>query len=199
MSGFGDYLSWEYLIPAFGFVLAYGWFIYRGMQVKRAGGLAAHSRAHLDRLFQMPPGGHVTAAWEAVTIPKKSGGQKAVEAASVAFAAVGGVGVEFVGRQLAVACSTANQVLLRDRESGDIWAYGPSPRPSFVDTGKKGTKRIRQMRWGWEDGAVLQIESTGEEQLEIDIPASAVPVLVGWSRGEDVSRLTGPFPLPETL
>jgi hypothetical protein len=117
MSGFGDYLSWEYVIPAFGCALAYGWFIYRGVQVKRAGGPAAHSRAHLDRLFQMPPGARVTAAWEAVTIPKKSSGQKTIEAASIAFAAVGGVGVEFVGRQLAVACTTGNQVFLRDRES----------------------------------------------------------------------------------
>jgi hypothetical protein len=199
MSGFGDYLSWEYLIPVFGCAVAYGWFIYRGVQVKRAGGLAAHSRAHLDRLFEMPPGARVTAAWEAVTIPRKSGTQKTVEAASIAFAVVGGVGVEFVGRQLAVACTTANQVLLRDRESRDVWAYGPNPRPRFVDTGRKGTKRIKQMRWGWENGAILRIEGPDEEPIEIDIPASAVPVLVGWSRGEDVSRLTGPFPLPETL
>jgi hypothetical protein len=199
MSGFGDYLSWEYVIPAFGVALAYGWFIYRSVQVKRAGGLAAHSRAHLDRLFQMPPDTRVTAAWEAVTVPKKSKGQRTMEAAGVAFAAVGGVGIEFVGRKLAVACTTANQVLLRDRESGDVQAYGPNPRPSFVDTGQQGTRRIRQMRWGWEKGAILRIESPGGEPFEVDIPASAVPVLVGWSRGEDVSRLMGPFPLPETL
>ena len=199
MSGLADYLSWEYAIPAFGVALAYGWFIYRGVQVRRAGGLVAHSRAHLDRLFQMPPGMRVTAAWDAVTIPNKSTGQKTVEAASIAFAAVGGVGVEFVGRQLAVACTTANQVLLRDRESRDVRAYGANARPRFVDTGKKGTKRIKQMRWGWENGAILRIENPGEEPLEVDIPARAVPVLVGWSRGEDVSRLTGPFPLPETL
>src|SRR5262249_30252452 len=86
MSGFGEYLSWAYVIRSFGSALAYGVYIYRGVQVKRAGGLAAHSRAHLDRLFQMPPGARVTAAWEAVTIPKKSGGQKAVEAASIVFA-----------------------------------------------------------------------------------------------------------------
>jgi hypothetical protein len=55
------------------------------------------------------------------------------------------------------------------------------------------------MRWGWEKGAIVRIDSPGEEPLEIDIPASAVAVLVEWSRGEDVSRLTGPFPLPETL
>jgi hypothetical protein len=199
MSGFDDYLSWGYAIPVFGVALAYGWYIYRAVQVKRAGGLAAHSRAHLDRLFQMPPGTRVTAAWEAVTIPNKSSGQKTIEAASVVFAAVGGVGVEFVGRPLAVACTTGNQVLLRDKESGDIWAYGPDSRPRLVDTGKKGTKRIRQMRWGWENGAVLRIESPGEEPLELDIPASAVAVLAGWSRGQDVARLTGPFPLPETL
>jgi hypothetical protein len=199
MSGFGDYLSWGYLIPAFGIAVAYGWWIYRAVQVKRAGGLAAHSRAHLDRLFQMPSGMRVTAAWEAVTIPKKSKTQKTVEVASMVFAAVGGAGVEFVGRPLAVACTTANQVLLRDKESGDIWAYGPNPRPRFVDTGQKGTKRIKQMRWGWDSGAILRIESPGEEPLEIDIPAPAVPVLTGWSRGEDVSRLAGPFPLPETL
>jgi hypothetical protein len=199
MSGFDDYLSWGYAIPAFGVVVAYGWFIYRAVQVKRAGGLAAHSRAQLDRLFQMPPDARVTAAWEAVTVPKKNKGQKTVEAASIAFAAVGGVGVEFVGRPLAVACTTANQVLLRDRESRDVFAYGPSPRPSFVDTGKKGTKRIKQMRWGWENGAVLRIESPDEEPIEIDIPASAVPILIGWSHGEDVSRLAGPFPLPETI
>jgi hypothetical protein len=194
-----DYLSWGYAIPVFGVVLAYGWFIYRGIQVKRAGGLTAHSRAHLDRLFEVPAGTHVTAAWPAVTIPKKSGGQKTIEAASIAFAAVGGVGVEFTGRELAVACTSANQVLLRDKESGDIWGYGPKPRPRFVDTGKKGTKRIKQMQWGWENGAVLRIESPEEEDLEIDIPASAVPVLAGWSRGDDVSRLAGPFPLPETF
>ena len=68
-----------------------------------------------------------------------------------------------------------------------------------MDTGRKGTKRIKQMRWGWENGAILRIENQGEEPLEVDIPTPAVPVLVGWSRGEDVSRLTGPFPLPETL
>lgn len=199
MSGFDEYLSWEYVIPAFGIALAYGWFIYRGVQVERAGGLAAHSRGHLDRLFRMPPGARVTAAWEAVTVPKKSGGQKTIEAASMAFAAAGGVGVVFVGRPLAVACTTENQVLVRDRESGDIWAYGPNQRPRFVDTGKRGKKRVKQMRWGWEKGAILRIDGAGDEPLEIDIPASAAPILAGWSRGEDVSHLTGPFPLPETL
>jgi hypothetical protein len=59
MSGFGDYLSWEYVIPAFGCALAYGWFIYRGVQVKRAGGLAAHSRAHhLEEPIQVAFCGH---------------------------------------------------------------------------------------------------------------------------------------------
>jgi hypothetical protein len=147
----------------------------------------------------MPPDARVTAAWEAVTIPKKSKGQKTMEAAGLAFAAVGGVGIEFVGRKLAVACTTVNQVLLRDRASGDIWTFGPNPRPCLVDTGQKGTRRIRQMRWGWEKGAILRIESPGEEPLEIDIPASAVPILICWSHGKDVSHLTGPFPFPETL
>jgi hypothetical protein len=86
---------------------------------------------------------------------------------------------------------------LRPTRALTIWKSRSKWR--FVDTGKKGTKRIKQMRWGWENGAILRIESPGEEPLEIDIPASAVPVLVGWSRSEDVSRLTGLFPLPETL
>ena len=194
-----DYLSWGYGIPILGVVLAYGWFIYRSVQVKRAGGLVAHSRARLDRLFQMPPDMRVTAVWQAVTVPKKSTRQKTIEAASIAFAAVGGVGVEYVGRELTVACTTANQVLLRDKESEDVFAYGPSPRPQFVDTGRKGAKRIKQMKWGWESGVILRIEGADEEPIEIDVPESAVPILVGWSRGADVSRLSGPFPLPESL
>src|SRR5262245_29894241 len=104
----------------------------------------------------MPTGARVTAAWEAVTIPKKSTGQKTVEAASIAFAAGGAWELNsLAGNSLLLArprtrfsCATGRVVT--------FWAYGPNPRPRFVDTRKKGTKRIMQMRWGWEKGAALR-------------------------------------------
>jgi hypothetical protein len=45
----------------------------------------------------------------------------------------------------------------------------------------------------------VSLEILGEEPLEIDTLAEAIPVLVGWSRGEDVSRLAGPIPPYETI
>jgi len=68
-----------------------------------------------------------------------------------------------------------------------------------VETGKKGTKRPSQTRFGWDDGSIVSLEIPEVDPLEIDILAAAAPVLVGWSGGEDVSRLTGPIPPPETI
>src|SRR5262249_38092613 len=99
-------MSYFYLTIVFGFVLGYGYFFYRRAQVKKAGGSDAYARAWLNDLFQLPVGENVTAAWEAVTVPKLSKGQKAAEAISVATAVVAGVGVRYVGRSLWVACTT---------------------------------------------------------------------------------------------
>ncbi|HZF40681.1 MAG TPA: hypothetical protein VE715_17800, partial [Blastocatellia bacterium] len=82
---------------------------------------------------------------------------------------------------------------------GVVRSYGPSRRPRFVETGKKGTKRPSQTRFGWDDGSIVSLEIPEVDPLEIDILAAAAPVLVGWSGGEDVSRLTGPIPPPETI
>src|SRR5882672_3848712 len=105
-------MSYFYIIPALGIVLGYTYFFYRRAQVKKAGGDEVYSRVRLNKLFQLPEGESVTAAWEAVTIPKKSAGEKAVEAVGVAAAVVMGVGVRIVGRPLGVACTTENRVLL---------------------------------------------------------------------------------------
>jgi hypothetical protein len=104
-----------------------------------------------------------------------------------------------VGRPLGVASTTKNRVLILDREDRVVRAYGPNHRPRFVATGKKGTKRPSQTRIGWDEGTIVRLEIPGEHPIEIDILAAAVPVLVGWSGGEDVSRLTGPIPLPESI
>jgi len=55
-------------------------------QVKKAGGSDAYARARLNELFQLPVGENVTAAREAVTVPKPGKGQKAAEAISLATA-----------------------------------------------------------------------------------------------------------------
>ena len=111
---------------------------------------------------------------------------------------LGGVGIEYVGRPLGVACTTANRVVLLDKEDGIVFAYGPSHRPRFIEIGKKHM-RLKHKRFGWERAAIVRLENPGEDPIDIDISADAVPVLIRWSHGEDVSRLTGPIPLPETF
>jgi hypothetical protein len=192
-------MSFFYILPVLGIVLGYGYFFYRRSQVKKAGGEDAYARARLNELFQLTGAESVTAVWGAVTIPKTTRGQKVAEVASAAFAAVGGVGVRYVGRPLALACTTENRVLILDREDNVVQAYGPGRRPRFGDAGKKGSKRASQTQFGWVDGAIVSLEFPGAEPIEIDILAAAVPVLVGWSRGGDVSRLAGPIPAPETI
>jgi hypothetical protein len=192
-------MSYFYIIIVFGFALAYGIYFYRRTQAQKAGGDAAYSRARLNKLFQLPESESVAAAWDAVTVPKLSKGQKAAEAVSAVTAAVGLVGVRYVGRPLWVACTTQNRVLIFDQEDKVVQVYDPRRRPRFIDTGKEGTKRTSPTQWGWIAGAIVSLEIPGVEPLEIDIRAEAVPVLVGWSRGDDVSRLTGPVPPSMTV
>jgi hypothetical protein len=192
-------MSYLYIIPVLGLVLGYAYFFYRRSQAQKDGGDEAHARARLNKLFQLPAGESVTAAWDAITVPKLSKGQKTAEAVSAVTAAVGLVGIQYVGRPLWVACTTQNRVLIFDKEDKVGQAYDPRRRPRFVDTGKEGTKRTSPTQWGWVDGAIVSLEIPGEEPLEIDIRADAVHVLVGWSRGEDASRLTGPLPPSMTV
>jgi hypothetical protein len=141
----------------------------------------------------------VAAAWDAITVPKLSKGQKTVETISAVTAAVRVGGIVYVGRPLWVACTTQNRVLIFDKEADVGQAYDPRGRPRFVDTGKEGTKRTNPNRYGWDAGAIVSLEIPGEKPLEIDIHAAAVPVLVGWSQGQDVSRLAGPVPPSMTI
>jgi hypothetical protein len=191
-----DTILW--IVPILATVAAYVWFFRRAAQIKGAGGVESYSRMQLSRLFQLAEPERVAAAWSAMTAPEKSKRQKVTEVVSGAFAVVGGVGIEYVGRPLGVACTTANRVVLLDKEDGVVFAYGPSQRPRFIETGKKH-RRLKHKRFGWEKAAIVRLENPGEDPIDIDIPADAVPVLVRWSHGEDVSRLAGPIPLPETF
>jgi hypothetical protein len=180
-------------------MIGYGYYFYRRSQTQKAGGDEAYARVRLNKLFQSPEGESVTPAWEAITAPKLSKGQKATEAISAVTFAVGVGGIKYVGRLLWVACTTKNRALIFDKEDAVVQAYDPRRRPRLVDTGKEGAKRTNPKRFGWDAGAIVSLEIPGEEPLEIDIHAAAVPVLVGWSRGEDVSRLTGPVPPPMAI
>ena len=77
-------------------------------------------------------------------------------------------------------------------EGGLESADGPSGnegnRPRFSDAGKKGTRRPIQTRMGNENGAIMTLEMTAGEPIEIDIVATVVPMLVGWSRGARFAR-----------
>lgn len=188
-----------YFIIVFGLMIGYGYYFYRRSLTQKAGGDEALSRARLKKLFQLPEGEGVAAAWDAITVPKLSKGQKTVEAISAVTAAVGVGGIAYVGRPLWIACTTQNRVLVFDKEAEVVRAYDPRRRPHFVDTGKEGTKRTNPKRYGWDAGAILSLVIRGEEPLEIDIHAAAVRVLVGWSHGEDVSRLAGPVPPSMTI
>ncbi len=192
-------MSYFYLIPALGIIVGYAYFFYRRTQAQKAGGYEAYNHARLDKLFKLPQGERVTAVWSAVTIPKKNTRQKVTEVASAVIGAAMGGRIEYVGRPLGIACTTGNRVVILDKEGDVVQAYGPNNRPRFVETGKKGTKRPSQMRIGWDEGAIVGFEIPGEDLIEIDILASAVPILAGWSRGVDVSRLSGPIPVPETI
>jgi hypothetical protein len=188
-----------YFIIVFGLVIGYGYYFYRRSQTQKAGGDEAYARARLKKLFQLPNGESVAAAWDAITAPKLSKGQKTVEAISAVTAAVGVGGIKYVGRPLWVACTTQNRVILFDQKDEVVQAYDPRRRPRFVETGKEGTKRTNPNRFGWDAGAIVSLEIPGEEPLEIDIHAAAVQVLVGWSQGQDVSRLAGPVPPSMTI
>jgi hypothetical protein len=188
-----------YFFVVFGLVVGYGYWFYRRSQVNKVGGEEAYSRKRLNEIFQLPAGERVTAAWVGVTVPKLSKGQKAVEAVSIVTAAVGIGGLQYVGRPVGIACTTENRVFILDKEDKVVRALGPSHRPSFVDTGEKGSKRPSHTRFGWVAGAIVSLEIPGEEPLEIDTLAEAVPVLVGWSRGQNVSQLAGPIPPYETI
>jgi len=183
-----------YFIIVFGLVIGYGYYFYRRSQAQKAGGDEALSRARLKKLFQLTEGERVAAAWDAITVPKLSKGQKTVETISAVTAAVGVGGIVYVGRPLWVACTTQNRILIFDKEAEVVQAYDPRRRPRFVNTGKEGTKRTNPNRYGWDAGGIVSLEIPGEEPLEIDIHAAAVQVLVGWSHGHDVSRLAGPVP-----
>ena len=188
-----------YFIIVFGLVIGYGYYFYRRSLSQKAGGDEAYARVRLNKLFQLPEGESVAAAWDAITVPKLSKKQKAVETISAVTAAVGVGGIVYVGRPLWVACTTQNRVLIFDKEAEDVQAYDPRRRPRIVDTGKEGTKRTNPNRYGWDAGGVVSLEIPGEEPLEIDIHAAAVQVLVGWSQGQDVSRLAGPVPPSMTI
>jgi hypothetical protein len=170
-----------YFIIVFGLVIGYGYYFYRRSLAQKADGDEALSRARLKKLFQLPEGEGVAAAWDAITAPKLSKGQKAAEAISAVTAAVGVGGIVYVGRPLWVACTTQNRVLIFDKEAEVVQAHDPRRRPRFVDTGKEGTKRTNPNRYGWDAGGIVSLEIPGEEPLEIDIHAAGVPVLVGWS------------------
>ena len=153
----------------------------------------AHARQHLNQRFGLGADEQVTAAWNATTVPKLSTAEKVAEAVGAA-ASVVGVGFEYVGRPLGVACTTKNRVLILDREDGVIRAYGPDQRPRFSATGKKGTQRPSQTRVGFDAGAIIELELPGKDTMEIDIPEQAVSALTSWSSGGDVTGLTGPYP-----
>jgi len=186
------------LIVIAGMAIGYGIYFRKRLEIAKAGGFVAHTRAHLDRLFELPGYERVTAAWSAVTIPRLSGAQKAVEVAG-AVAAVVGMGVKFVGRPLAIAFTSSDRFLVLDREDGGLRAFGSGNRLLISDLGKAGTKRPSQTRMGWDDGAIVKIEGLGSEPIEIDVAASAVPMLVGWSHGQVVSDLDGPYPTEGTI
>src|SRR5262245_38864076 len=190
---------YSYFMIVFARVVGYGYYFYRRSQTQKAGGDEALSRARLKKLFQLPEGESVAAAWDAITVLKLSKGQKTVEAISAVTAAVGVGGIKYVGRPLWVACTTQNRVLIFDKEAEVVQAYDPRRRPRFVDTGKEGTKRTNPNRYSWDAGGIVSLEIPGEEPLEIDIHAAALPVLIGWSQGQDVSRLAGPVPPSMTI
>ena len=189
----------KYLLIVLLMAAGYAYFFYRRIQVQKGGGFNAHWRAEANKLFRLSGDEQITAAWSAVTVPKLSTAEKAAEVACVVAAVVVGVGIRVTGRPLGIACTTANRVLLLDKEANTIQAFGPSNRPTFSDAGKKGTRRPSQTRMGYENGAILRLEVTAEETIEIDIAASAVPMLVGWSRGESVSALSGPIPIAGSI
>ena len=184
-----------FLLMAAGYV----YFFYRRIQVQKGGGFNAHWRAEANKLFRLSGDEQITAAWSAVTVPNLSAAEKAAEVAGAVAAVVVGVSVRVTGRPLGIACTTANRILVLDKEASTIQAFGPTNRPRFSDAGKKGTRRPSQTRMGYENGAIVKLEVAAEEPIEIDILASAVPRLVGWSRGEDVSRLSGPIPIAGSI
>jgi|ERR1041385_187943 hypothetical protein len=188
-----------YLVVALLMGVGYALFFYRRWQVQKAGGLDAHSKMHLRQLFKLSDGEDVTAAWSAVTVPQRNAGEKAAEVVGAATAALVGVGVRVVGRSVGVACTTKNRVLVLDREADMVRAFSSEPRPAFLPTGRAGTKRPSQTKMGWDDGTIVRLEVPGEDPLEIDIAAMAQPILSDWSRGGDVSRLTGPYPIKGSI
>src|SRR5215813_8329545 len=148
---------YSYFMIVFALVVGYGYYFYRRSQTQKAGGDEALSRARLKKLFQLPEGESVAAAWDAITVPKLSKGQKAVEAISAVTAAVGVGGIVYVGRPLWLACTTQNRVLIFDKKAEVVQAYDPRRRPRFVDTGKAGTKRTNPNRFGWDAGGIVSL------------------------------------------
>jgi len=189
----------RFLLIALLMAAGYAYFFYRRSQVQKGGGFNAHWRAEANKLFRLSGGEQITAAWSAVTVPKLSTGEKAAEVVGAVAAVVVGVGVRVTGRPLGIACTTANRVLLLDKEAETIQPFGPENRPRFSNAGKKGTRRPSQTRMGFENGAIMKLEIGPDEPIEIDIVASAVPTLVGWSRGESVAVLTGPIPIAGSI
>ena len=178
--------------------LGYAYFFYRRSLVMKTGGVEAHARRQLDELFRLAGDEHVTAAWEATTVPKKNAGEKAAEVVGAVAAGLFGVGVQVVGRPLTVACTTGNRVLVIDKQDREITGFSPEDRPRFSDTGRKGTKRTMPTEYGWEEGTIVSLEAHGSA-LDIDVAKSAASMLAGWSGGGDVRALTGPFPVQRPL
>jgi hypothetical protein len=188
----------QYLVIFLLMGVGYAYFFYRRSLVMKTGGVEAHARRQLDELFHLAGDEHVTAAWEATTVPKKGVGEKAAEVVGAVTAGLFGVGVQVVGRPLTLACTSQNRVLVIDKENGEVTGFRPDNRPRFSDTGRKGTKRTMPTQYGWEEGTIVSLEANGSA-LEIDLAKSAASILTGWSGGGDVRSLTGPLPVQRPL
>jgi hypothetical protein len=186
------------IFPAIMIVVAYAIYFRHRSQVAQAGGVEAYARAQMNALFGLSGAEQITAAWSAVTIPQKTGKQKAVEIASAVVGLVAGARVEYVGRSIVLGFTSANRLLVLDRESSGIRSFGPDHRPRIVDTGQAGTKRTSPTKWGWVKGKVILFTSSDGDAMEMDIIETAVPILAGWSQGQSAAQLTGPFPIKGT-
>jgi hypothetical protein len=169
------------------------YFRYRS-KMKKAGGASVYHRQLVEqRLGLAGTQEGVTAAWIAVTVPKNTASRAALEITSGVFAAMGGVGVQIVGRPLLLAFTTGDRLMYRDRSSGQQEALTRND-VRITDTGRKGAKWTEERTFGFVQGQVLRFDYADGRYVDVDVISYAVPTLLAWSNGASVAGLDGPFP-----
>ncbi|MBL8685400.1 MAG: hypothetical protein JNK05_39850 [Myxococcales bacterium] len=131
------------------------------------------AKGQYQRMFGMPPGESVAHLW--------FGGWH-VNVSAGAHVAAAMVGMTVGGKQIIVGLSDQGRLYIKNHEmGGDVYIFGPTPRPMVEDIGDAGTTFSGER--GMEPGRLVRITDPQRGVVEIATTLSAAQTLAAWSRG----------------